>query len=57
MKNTERFANSLESLLLAMVMAWTITIGVALVAPEVRRAPAGVVEVYSMILETQHSGT
>ena len=41
----ERFTSSLDSLFLAMVMAWTVTIAVALLQPEMQTERNGVVEI------------
>jgi hypothetical protein len=48
MKRHEQFHRALESLFLAMFMAWTVGITIALINPQGTRDRQGVVEVYSM---------
>jgi hypothetical protein len=45
----ERLTNSLDSLFLAMVMGWTVTIALALLDPQMQAERTGVVEIYSLI--------
>ena len=45
----ERLTSSLDSVFLALVMGWTITIAVALLHPETQIERNGVVEIYSLI--------
>ncbi len=52
----ERFTNSLDSLFLAMVVAWTVTIAVALVHSEMQTERNGVVEIYSLIPVASQTG-
>jgi hypothetical protein len=52
----ERFINSLDSLFLALVMSWSVTIAVALLHPEVQTERDGVVEIYSLIPAVSQSG-
>ena len=52
----ERFTSSLDSLLLAMVMAWTVTIAVALLHPEMQTERNGVVEIHSLIPVASQTG-
>jgi hypothetical protein len=52
----ERFTNSLDSLFLAMVVAWTVTIAVALLHPESQTERNGVVEIYSLIPAASQTG-
>jgi hypothetical protein len=52
----ERFTNSLDSLFLALIMSWTVTIAVALLHPEVQPERNGVVEIYSLIPAAVQSG-
>lgn len=56
MNFTERLTGALESLLLAVVMGWTITISVALISPEQQRERTGVVEVHSLTPVVTHPG-
>jgi hypothetical protein len=52
----ERFTSSLDSLFLAMVMVWTVTIAIALLHPEMQTERNGVVEIYSLIPAAARSG-
>jgi hypothetical protein len=52
----ERFTSSLDSLFLAMAMAWTVTIAVALLHPEMQTERNGVVEIHSLIPAASQSG-
>jgi hypothetical protein len=52
----ERFTNALDSLFLAMVVAWTATIAVALLHPERQMERNGVVEIYSLTPAAPPSG-
>ena len=52
----ERFTNSLDALFLAMVMAWTVTIAVALLHPERQTERNGVVEIHSLIPAASKTG-
>jgi hypothetical protein len=52
----ERFTNSLDSLFLAMVMAWTVTIAVALLHPGMQPERNGVVEIHSLIPVASQTG-
>jgi hypothetical protein len=45
----DKFLNSLESIYLTLIMVWTVGIAVALVNPENGAAPAGSVEIYSLV--------
>jgi hypothetical protein len=44
----EQLINSLDSVLLAMVAVWTITVGTALFQHEPRPIRSGTVEIYSL---------
>jgi hypothetical protein len=48
MKAKEQVNRALESLFLAMFMAWTVGITIALLYPQSDREHRGVVEVYSL---------
>ena len=52
----EHFTNSLDSLLLALVMGWTVAIAVALLHPEMQTERTGVVEIYSLIPAAERLG-